>query len=83
MLLALKAHLAEQERHFWLFQSQFPHPKSAGAAVFDGEKVHYPFKTSYPAKQVKQFPVSLSKVLHWALTTVQIPSALKKVLSAH
>ena len=79
----MNAHLFEHAKHFWFFQSQVPHPRSLGAAVFAGEKTHYPSTRSYPAKQLKQSPEALSKELHWELTATQRPLALKKLLSEH
>jgi hypothetical protein len=83
MLSLLNAHRLEHCKHFWLFQSQDPQPRSAGAAVLAGEKTQLPSTRSYPAKHVRQFPEDLSNELHWALTAVQTPLSLKKVLSAH
>lgn len=83
MFWALKAHLLEQARQTCSFQSQVAHPRSEGLAVLDGEKTHCPELMSYPSKQVRQSPEALSKVLHWALTATQSPSALKKLLAEH
>ena len=47
-LFALKTQPLEHFMHFWLSQPQVPQPESKGLALFESEKMHCPFLTSYP-----------------------------------